>query len=190
MTIQQLFIKANQELKQVVEQIKDDQWDISLPEGLSSKPATLKEAINYHIYDDAWVPDVLAGKTKEEVGDKYNDLLTTADTKTEYTKYNQRAIEAVETFENLDKTVHLSYGDFKAREYLQHITIFRSLRFYDIGKLIGMSPKFDPEFALGLLKEYEPLADSYRQFGILPAKLEAPVEADAEAKFLALTGRE
>ncbi len=48
MTIQELFIRANQELAKVVDQIRDDQWGINMPAGLTSKPATLKETINYH----------------------------------------------------------------------------------------------------------------------------------------------
>ncbi len=70
MSIQDLFIMANQELLKIINQITDDQWDIEMPAGLSSKPATLGESVKYHIYDDAWVADVLSGKTKQEVGDK------------------------------------------------------------------------------------------------------------------------
>ena len=29
---------------------------------------TLREIIGYHAYDDAWVPDMLAGRTMAEVG--------------------------------------------------------------------------------------------------------------------------
>ena len=29
---------------------------------------TLREIIGYHAYDDAWVPDMLAGRTMDEVG--------------------------------------------------------------------------------------------------------------------------
>ncbi|MDB5171059.1 MAG: hypothetical protein JWO35_753, partial [Candidatus Saccharibacteria bacterium] len=69
MTIQELFIRSNEELKKVIDQITDQQWDIVMPAGITSKPATLHESVNYHSYDDAWVPDVLDGKTKAEVGD-------------------------------------------------------------------------------------------------------------------------
>lgn len=190
MTIQQLFIRSNQELKKVIDQITDDQWEINMPAGLTSKPADLRQTVNYHIYDDAWVPDVLAGKTKEEVGDKYQSLLATAEIKTEYAKYNARAIEAVEAFNDLDKTTHLSYGDYPARDYLQHITIFRSLRVYDIAKLIGADTTLAIDFVQGLWDEYAPLAEGYRQMGVLPPALEAAEDADLQTKFLALVGRE
>ncbi len=190
MTIQQLFVRANQELKKVVDQIKDDQWELQMPTGLTSKPANLRETINYHIYDDAWVPEVLGGKTKDEVGDKYDNLKETEDTKSEYATYNQRAIEAVESFTELDRQVHLSYGDYSAREYLQHITLFRGLRVYDIAKLIGTNTTLAEDLLQGMYDEYKPLADGYREYGILPPALEAQDDTDLQIKFLALVGRE
>ena len=49
---------------------------MAVPTGMTRQPATLRETINYHAYDTAWVPDTLAGKTIEEVGSTYDgDLL-------------------------------------------------------------------------------------------------------------------
>lgn len=189
MTIQQLFITANERLKKVIDGITDDQWGIEMPAGLTSKPATLRESVNYHAYDDAWVPDVLAGKTKEEVGDVHDGLLTATDTKAEYATSNQIAIDAVAAMTDLDTIVHLSYGDFSVRDYLRHITLFRALRSYDIAQLIGADTTMAPDFAQALYDEYAPLADEYRQYGILPAALPVNVSTSAQVKFLALVGR-
>ena len=189
MTTQQLFVKANEELKKVIDQIRVDQWDLQMPEGLTSKLATLLESVNYHTYDDAWVGDVLSGKTKEEVGDVFEHLLTSKNTKEDYDRCNLLAIAAVESYEDLDKIVHLSYGDFTAREYLQHITIFRVLRVYDIAKLIGCDTTLAPDLLQGMWEQYATLVDGYRQYGILPAALKVDESADSQTKFLALVGR-
>ena len=190
MTTQDLFVRANQELKKVIDQIKDDQWELAMPAGLTSKPANLLTTINYHIYDDAWVPDVLSGKTKEEVGDIYDHLLSTEDTKADYAKYNALAIAAVEPFTELEKITHLSYGDFSAKDYLQHITIFRGLRVYDLAKLIGSSTDMAEDIVQGMWDQYLPLVDGYRQYGILPPALPMDSNTGLQAKFLALVGRE
>ena len=65
-----VFILADEALKSVVDQIRDEQWDSRVPDDMSPRQPgmSLRQIINYHAYDDAWVPDVLAGKTKEEVG--------------------------------------------------------------------------------------------------------------------------
>ena len=75
---QDVFILADQALKAVVDQIRDDQWDQSVPVEMTPRQpgSTLRTVVNYHAYDDAWVPDVLAGKTKEARADFALLLLT------------------------------------------------------------------------------------------------------------------
>jgi hypothetical protein len=70
----EVFILADEALKSVVDQIGDDQWDTRVPDDMSARQPglTLRQIINYHAYDDAWVPDVLAGKTIAEVGAQYD----------------------------------------------------------------------------------------------------------------------
>jgi hypothetical protein len=189
MTIQELFVRANEELAKVIMQIKDDQWDIQMPAGLTSKPATLKESVNYHTYDDAWVPDVLACKTKDEVGTKYDDLLQSTDTKADYAKHNAIAISAVRNFNELENIVHLSYGDFSANDYLQHIISFRGMRIYDISKLIGTDSKMADDLVEGLHAEFEPVIDNYRQMGIFPPAIAVADDADPQTKLMAMFGR-
>ena len=145
MTEQDVFILADQALKAVVEQIRDDQWDLVVPDDMTRKPGiTLRELINYHAYDDAWVPDVLAGRTIEEVGDKYAGDLLGDHPKLNFASIVETAVLAVRAFDDPDRTVHLSYGDWPAREYLKHITSFRGLRTYDIAKLIGADTTLPP----------------------------------------------
>lgn len=190
MTIQELFIMSNQALQKSVAQITDDQWDITMPPGMSSKPGTLGDAVRYHTYDDAWVPDVLAGKTKEEVGDQYEHLLKDGDIQANYAQYNARAIEAVRDFAELDRVTHLSYGDFPARDYLQHIISFRAFRSYDIAKLIGADTKMDDKFVQALLDEYSPVIEGFRKIGVFPPALEVAEDASPQTKLLAMAGRE
>lgn len=190
MTIQELFIRSNEELKKVIDQINDNQWNLNMPAGIVSKPASLREAVDYHTYDDAWVPDVLAGKTKEEVGDKFESTLSSNDPKGEYAKYNAAAIEAVGDFEDLGKTVHLSYGDYPAQEYLQHIISFRGFRVHDIAKLIGANTKMADDLVQGLWDELLPEIENYRRMGVFPPAIEVPKDADLQTKLLALVGRE
>jgi uncharacterized protein (TIGR03086 family) len=189
MTIQDLFIMSNEALQRVVVKISDDQWDVSMPRGTSSKPTTLGEAVRYHTYDDAWVPDVLAGKTKAEVGDVYEPLLGADDIQANFAKYNQRAIDAVRDFKDLDQTTHLSYGDFPARDYLQHIISFRAFRSYDIAKLIGANTTMSDEFVQALLDEFSPVIESYRKMGVFPPAVEVPADAGQQTKLLAMVGR-
>lgn len=189
MTIQELFVTSNRELLRVVDQIKERQWDEMLPEGISSKPATLKEAIQYHTFDDAWVPDVLAGKTAGEVGDSYEFLLSSDDILANYRKYNHVASETVSSFDDLSRVTHLSYGDFPARDYLQHIVSFRAFRSYDFAKMLGLDTTMDPAFVDALIAEFAPVIDGYRKMGVFPPALSVVEGASQQEKLLAMAGR-
>jgi hypothetical protein len=190
MKIQDLFIMSNQALQKVIDQIKDSQWDLAMPPGMSRKPGTLADAVRYHTYDDAWVPDVLAGKTKEEVGDIYEELLSAKDIQGNYRKYNQRANDAVRDFTDLDRVTYLSYGDFPAKDYLQHIVTFRAFRSYDIAKLIGADTTMGDDFVQALLDELTPVVEGYRQMGVFPPAIKVDDDASLQTKLLAMVGRQ
>ena len=190
MTIQELFIRSNEELKKVVNQITERQWDLDVPAGMTRNPAKLRQTINYHAYDDAWVPDVLAGKTKEQVGEVFEPLLSSTDTLANYNKYNTVAIDAVRDFKNLEMTTHLSYGDFPARDYLQHIISFRGFRCYDIAKMIGIDTKMADDLVQALWDEFSPVAETYQRMGVFPKSIEVSDSADLQTKLLALVGRQ
>src|ERR1700744_5210148 len=81
MTEPEVFELADRALARVVTRIAPEQWDTTLPSSFATRarpePPTVRELINYHAYDDAWVPDVLAGHTMAEAGaEKFDgDLL-------------------------------------------------------------------------------------------------------------------
>ena len=191
MTEQDVFILADQALKAVVEQIRDDQWDLVVPDDMTRTPGiTLRELINYHAYDDAWVPDVLAGRTIEEVGDKYAGDLLGDHPKLNFASIVETAVLAVRAFDDPDRTVHLSYGDWPAREYLKHITSFRGLRTYDIAKLIGADTTLPPDLVQGLWDEIAPSAEEWRKLGVYGPAVAVAEDAPLQDRLLGLTGRQ
>ena len=62
----EIFILADRTLNGVVTQIKDGQWAMEMPPSFATGQVdhvpTLREIVNYHAYDDSWVPDMLAAK--------------------------------------------------------------------------------------------------------------------------------
>ncbi|MFA4966133.1 MAG: hypothetical protein WC709_10950, partial [Thermoleophilia bacterium] len=186
-----VFILADEALKHVVDQIRDEQWDNVVPDELTPRQpgSTLRRVIDYHAYDDAWVPDVLAGRTKEEVGDKYEADLLGDHPKLNFASIAESAVLAVRAFDDLDRTVHLSYGDYPAREYLKHISCFRGLRVCDIARFIGADTVMPAELVRGLWDEIAPEAEQWRQMGVFGPAVEVPEDAPLQDRLLGLTGR-
>jgi uncharacterized protein (TIGR03086 family) len=190
MTEPEVFILSSQALVRVVDQIKDEQWELAAPEEITRKPASLRELINYHAYDEAWVPDTLGGKTIEEVGDRYAGDLLGTDPKASYRALAEKAQAAAKDFTDLDKTVHLSYGDWPARDYLQHITSFRGFRAWELARFIGVDPTLPPDLVQGMWDELMPHAEEWRKMGVFKPAITVPNDADLQTKLLAMSGRQ
>jgi uncharacterized protein (TIGR03086 family) len=191
----EVFVVADRTLLSVVKQIQDDQWHLPIPDwfarGSSQQDVVLRDIIIYHAYDDAWVPDMLTGKTMAEAGAaKFDGDLLGADPKASYSAIVEKAVEAVSRFTDLDRTVHCSFGDFTAREYFWQINLFRGLRARDIARLIGVNDRLPDALVQGILDEVTPHAEEWRQIGVFGPQVMVPDDASLQDKLLALTGRQ
>ena len=186
-----VFILAERALADVIDQVRPDQWDQPKPEWFHTAgqgDVTLRQIVNYHAYDSAWVPDVLAGKTMAEVGDVYEHLKN--DGAADYRAHSDAAVAAAEALEDPERVVHLSYGDFPAREYLRHITSFRGFRVFDIARWIGASTEMPPDLVQGMWDVLSPDMEAWRAMGVYRAAVPVPDDAPLQDRLLALAGRD
>jgi uncharacterized protein (TIGR03086 family) len=191
----EVFVLADRTLNNVVAKVADEQWDIPVPPDFARSSRdhvpTLREIINYHAYDEAWVPDMLAGRTMDEVGrDKFNGDLLGADPKASYAALAEKACAAALSLDDLDRTVHCSFGDFPARGYFWQINMFRGLRARDIARVIGADPKLPADLVQGIWDEISPHAEEWRAIGVFPAAVPVPAGAPLLDRLLGLTGRD
>ena len=191
----EVFVLADRALNGVVQRIRDEQWSMEMPETFLTRASdhrpTLREIINYHAYDDAWVPDMLAGRTMQEVGeDAFKGDLLGADPKGNFSTIVDTACAAAQALTDLDRTVHCSFGDYPAREYFWQINGFRGLRAHDIARVLGIDPQLPPELVQALWDEISPHAEEWRQIGVFPPAVAVPQDAPLLDRLLGLTGRQ
>jgi len=191
-----VFVLADRALDRVVGQITDDQWDMQMPASFAQGHETenipsLRTVIGYHAFDDAWVPDMLTGRTIDETGKtKFDGDLLGADPKASFAAIVDKSCDAAMRLDDLDRTVHCSFGDYPAREYFWQINGFRGLRAWDIAKVIGVDPTLPDDLVQGLWDELSPVADAYRQYGVFPPAIPVPDDAPLTQRLLGLTGRD
>jgi hypothetical protein len=192
----QVFVLADRALEGVVSHIAPDHWDMDMPPGFiatrrGDRNPTLREIINYHAYDDSWVPDMLAGKTMEEAGaDQFDGDLLGDDPKGSFSRIVQAACRAADGVRNLDAIVHCSFGDYTVREYFWQINNFRALRAYDIARIIGVEPHLSDELIQGVYDEIYPRLEEWRALGVFPTPKSVPDDAPLLDRLLGMTGRE
>ncbi len=192
-----IFIKAEESLKKIVDQIRDDQWDMVMPPDFAMRrtdhDVTLREIINYHAYDDAWVPDMLAGRTMDEARtDKYDGDLLGDDPKAAFAEIVRKAVAAAAALDaaDLDRIAHLSFGDYPIREYFWQINSFRALRAHDIAQVIGVDSTLPADLVQGVWDEVSPHAEEWRAIGVYGPRVDVPADAPLQDRLLGLTGRQ
>jgi uncharacterized protein (TIGR03086 family) len=190
----EVFQLADQALAQVVAQIAPDQWEVMLPASFTTRvrpePPSLRTLVNYHAYDDAWVPDMLAGLTMDEAGsDKFDGDLLGEDPVANFEAMVDRACAAAAGVTDLDAVAHLSFGDYPVREYFWQINQFRALRAHDIARVIGVDPDLPAGLVQGLWDELTPHVEEWRAIGVYGAAVPVPDDAPLLHRLLGLTGR-
>lgn len=196
MSEKDVFVLADRALDRVVQQIGDGQWEMKMPasfarRGDADNLPTLRAIIGYHAYDDAWVPDMLAGRTMDEAGkDKFAGDVLGDDPKAAFAAIVNRACAAAEELDEPERTVHCSFGDFPAREYFWQVNGFRGLRAWDIARVIGVDPTLPDDLVQGLWDELSPIADSMRTIGVFPPAVPVPDDAPLIRRLLGITGRD
>jgi uncharacterized protein (TIGR03086 family) len=191
----EVFVLADRALAHVVGQVRPDQWAMSMPPTFATRshPTVpgLREVLNYHAYDDAWVPDMVAGRTMEEAGATKFDGDLLGDVPIErFGAIVDAACAAASEVRDYDAVAHLSFGDYPVREYFWQINSFRALRAHDIARAIGVEPNLPAALVQGVWDEVSPHAEEWRAMGVFPPAVPVPEGAPLLDRLLGLTGRD
>lgn len=193
MTEADVYMLSERHFAGTVDRIPDGRWDELTPAWFPTGPRgrhPLRSLVNYHAYDTAWVPDTLAGRTIEEVGTAHDGDLLGDDPRGAYRRHSERAIAAAHELDDLERTVHLTYGDFPAREYLMHITVFRTFRAHDLARWLSLTADLPPDLVSGLWEWLEPQAEALRTIGVFGPAVPVPQDAPLADRLLGIAGRD
>src|SRR4051794_20072655 len=109
----ELFLASDAALRSVIDRLTPDDLRMPAPADWSRTPdPTLRDIIAAHARDEAWIPDVLSGRTMQEVGDTWEGDLLGDDPIGAYDRFNDAATKAASGPVDPDAVAHFSYGDF------------------------------------------------------------------------------
>jgi hypothetical protein len=191
----EVFVLADQTAVHVYGQIRDDQWDTMLPPLFdmpgANEATPLRQAINHFAYDDSWVPDMLAGRTMDEVGrHRFDGDLLGADPRGNLERIGAAACQAARTVTDRDAIVHCSYGDVPTWDYFWQLNVARTIGAHDVAQHIGVDDAISAELARGMWNGTEPSAEMWRSMGIFRPPVPVADDANWRDRFLALSGRQ
>ncbi len=192
----ELFVMAEHVLAEVIGRIRGEQWDIVLPPLLdrpgTDRPAAMRVGVNHYARDDAWVPDLLAGRTMDDVGrDRFDGDLLGADPQAAVARFVDAACAAAGRAQDGDAEVHADRRDLAVRDYLSELTITRALLAHEIAMQLGSRAcPLTEELARGLCDGTEKAAGRWRAAGFFREPMPLPVDVSWRDRFLLLAGRD
>jgi hypothetical protein len=187
---QDLFLRADAELAAVLDQLTSDQLALAAPAEWTRRfeNPTLAQIVLVHAHDEAFVPEVIAGRALDEIGDRWESVLLDPEPLVAYRTAQRAAQSAASADLDPETVVHFSYGDYPLRDAFTHLAMYRGFQSWQVAHVAGIDHHMSPELVSGLSEYVMPHADEWRQWGVFPPAQEPPSGADDEVRLLCAAG--
>jgi len=181
-----LYERALARFGDLLRAVTADQWTHATP----CAEWDVRALSNHVLSENRWVPPLLAGRTVAEVGSAFDGDLLGEDPAASWDDAASEALAAVREPGALERTVHLSFGDFSGRYYMGQLLSDHVIHAWDLGRAIGADEEADPELVRFAYDELVPQFEQWRSAGAFGPKVDVPDDADLQTKLLAQAGRE
>ncbi len=179
-----LHRRALDHFGELVHQVGEDQWSLDTP----CADWDVRELVHHLVYENRWMPPLLAGGTIAEVGTALDGDLLGDDPVASWDESATAAAASVDEVP-LDRIVHLSYGHVPARHYVNEVFTDLAIHGWDLARAIGADETIDPEFVELLYEKTAPHEDALKASGLFGPKVVPPDGADLQTRLLAIYGR-
>ncbi len=177
--------RAADEFGRRVDAVADDQWGAPTP----CTDWDVRALVNHVVSECLWAPELMAGRTIAEVGDRFDGDVLGDDPKAAWHDSVPAALAAFAEGGALDRTVHLSYGDESAREYATQLTTDFLVHAWDLARAIGADEALDADVVRFVLAHWTEREQMVRMSGVFGHKVPVADDASDQDRLLALLGR-
>jgi uncharacterized protein (TIGR03086 family) len=185
MDIVTLHQRACAEFADRVQLVRDNQWDSLTP----CSEWDVRALVNHVVGEDRWTAPLMAGQTIAQVGDRFDGDLLGDDPLLASRQSVQEATTAVGQPGALQRTVHLSFGQTPAEEYVWQLFADHLIHAWDLARAIGADDRLDPTLVTACSAWFAEQEDGYRAAGAVAARPPIPDDADSQTVLLAAFGR-
>jgi uncharacterized protein (TIGR03086 family) len=183
--VRQLYISAQNRFGEYVHGVRSDQWHLSTP----CTDWDVHRLVNHVLGEICWAVPLFAGRTIAEVGDRFDGDLLGDDPVAAWDAATPPAIAAVQEPGAMDRTVHLSFGDFPGSEYAMQLFADLLVHGWDLARATGQDERMDPDQVTACATWFADRAAAYREFGAVGARCETGADAGGQSVLLAEFGR-
>jgi uncharacterized protein (TIGR03086 family) len=169
-----------------VRQVGDDQWELATP----CQGWTVRLLVNHLVGEELWTVPMMAGERIEDVGDRFDGDLLGGDPVATAVRAAQQAQAAVVEPVRDDRTVHLSFGDTPAGEYVRQLGADHLIHSWDLAAAIGADRDLPAELVLEVAGWFAERDAWYRQTGVIGERPHADDHGDPQRRLLVAFGRD
>lgn len=180
-----LYRRAMEQFGELLRGVGDDRWDDPTP----CTDWSVRDLANHVIGENLWMPPMMEGKTVAEVGDAFEGDLLGDDPAGRWDRAAKEALAVVQEPGALERTVHLSFGDFSGRFYVGQVLSDHVIHAWDLARALGVPEELDGELVEFAYEELVPQFEQWRAAGAFGPKVEVAEGADLQTKLLAEAGR-
>ena len=149
----------------------------------------LRTLLNHMVSEVIWVPDILAGKSIDDVGNAYDGDMLHDDLRSSWQQAADRALSAIEEVELDGGVAHVSYGDISMVQYVGEVAGDVLVHTWDVAASMQCCLYFDPEISAAVSTSFLPREAEMMASGLYGERVSVSPDADVQTKLLALFGR-
>jgi uncharacterized protein (TIGR03086 family) len=163
-----------------LETVPDDAWDDPTP----CRGWSVRDLVNHVVAEDLWTAPLLSGSTIEQVGDRFDGDVLGADAGAAARAAGRESIDATGALESTS-TVHLSYGEESADEYVRQLVADHVVHGWDLAAATGGDTTLDVWLVTAVATWFDEREELYRSVGAVGARrtLTGVPGADLLARF-------
>ncbi|GGU84752.1 TIGR03086 family protein [Lentzea flava] len=176
---------AMTEFDKRVRAIAPDQWALGTP----CREWSVRDLVGHLVYEQLWAPELLAGCTVHQVGDRFDHDNLGDDPLVSWVVAAAAAREAWLEPSALSKRVHVSSGVISAEEYCWQMTTDLAVHAWDLARSIGADEQLDPDLASTVLKYVEQNVDQWSGTSMFDSPVPVAPDADDQTRLIGLLGR-
>ena len=185
MDVKDLHNRAVAEFGSRVEGVGDDQWHAPTP----CDDWDVHALVNHVTGEALWAPPLFNGATIEEVGDRFDGDVLGDDPKGRWREAADQATATVSQDGVLERTVHLSFGDFPGQFYAEQLFADYLVHSWDLARATGGDEQLDPDLVRACAEWFDGMEGLYRDGGAVGPPVDVGADADEQTRLLARFGR-
>lgn len=183
--LQEDFAGATSAFGANVHRVGGGQWTDATP----CTEWDVRALVSHVVYEVLWVPDLFAGKTIADVGDRYEGDQLGDDPVAAWDRAAAAAVAAVGEDGAMARTIHLSYGDVPGSHYARELFTDLVVHTWDLARGIGADDAIEPTWAQMIYDELAPREAELKATGLWGDTIVPPPGADIQTRMLAVMGR-